>query len=56
MSRRFGVLMIAFLFPATPAWAHKLDGECQVLPGRMVRVKSWFQGGDPPKSCGATRF
>jgi nickel transport protein len=32
------------------AEAHRLDAACKVLPQRMVRVESWFDNGETPKT------
>ena len=32
-----------------PARAHRLKAACQFLPGRMVRVETWFDNGDTPR-------
>jgi hypothetical protein len=43
-------ILLALLI-ATPLWAHKLEAECRVLPGRRVRVESWFETGDSPRGA-----
>jgi hypothetical protein len=45
----FGVL--AVLVTAGSAAAHRLDAEYRVLPGKLVRVESWFETGDSPKGA-----
>jgi hypothetical protein len=43
--------LLTFLLLAAPAAAraHRLEAECRVLPGKMVRVESWYDGtGDAP--------
>jgi len=32
------------------AHAHRLEAACRFLPGRMVRVETWFDRGDPPRT------
>jgi nickel transport protein len=34
---------------AGEARAHRLKAACRVLPGRVVRVESWFDNGETPK-------
>jgi hypothetical protein len=38
------------LIAAVEARAHRLDAACRFLPRRMVRVESWFDNGDIPKT------
>jgi nickel transport protein len=42
--------LFALLLPPGEARAHRLDAACRFLPGRMVRVESWFDNGQTPKS------
>jgi nickel transport protein len=42
--------LLALLIPPGEARAHRLDAACRFLPGRMVRVESWFDNGQTPKS------
>lgn len=54
MHRRFVALtlgVLAALVTAGNAAAHRLDAEYRVLPGKMVRVESWFETGDSPKGA-----
>jgi hypothetical protein len=38
------------LAAAGEARAHRLDAACRFLPRRMVRVETWFDNGDIPKT------
>jgi hypothetical protein len=49
MRRRILALMLA-LATAGEARAHRLDAACRFLPQRMVRVETWFDNGDIPKT------
>lgn len=47
--------VVALTALATPAQAHRLDADCKILPGRQIRIESWFDiGGDPPKGAEVT--
>jgi nickel transport protein len=53
MRGRFLVLtltLIAVLGPVGEVRAHRLKAACQFFPRRMVRVESWFDNGDTPKT------
>jgi hypothetical protein len=53
MRGRFLALTLAVtavLASAARAEAHRLDAASRVLPGRMVRIETWFDNGDLPKS------
>jgi nickel transport protein len=50
MRGRILALTLAVGWFADPVWAHNLSAECRFLPGRMVRVESWFSNGDVPKT------
>jgi hypothetical protein len=53
MRGRFLALTLALLTPlgfAGAARAHRLDAACQFLPRRMVRVETWFDNGEVPKT------
>jgi hypothetical protein len=49
MRGRILALTLALL-AAGEARAHRLDAACRILPRRMVRVESWFDNGDLPKT------
>jgi nickel transport protein len=52
MRRRFLALTLALavlLGGTSAAQAHRLKAACRFLPGRMVRVESWFDNGETPK-------
>jgi hypothetical protein len=49
------ILALTLIFSAAlglagEARAHRLDAACRLLPRRMVRVESWFDNGDIPKT------
>jgi hypothetical protein len=53
MRGRFLVLtlaLIAALGPVGAARAHRLKAKCLFFPRRMVRVESWFDNGQTPKT------
>jgi hypothetical protein len=53
MRRRILTLTLALsaaLGLAGEARAHRLDASCRFLPRRMVRIESWFDNGDIPKT------
>lgn len=53
MRGRFVALTLALFAVvglAGQARAHRLDAACRFLPRRMVRVESWFDNGDVPKT------
>jgi cobalt/nickel transport system permease protein len=41
----------ALLLAPGTAFAHRLEAECKVLPGKKVEVESWFETGDAPKKA-----
>jgi cobalt/nickel transport system permease protein len=43
--------VLGTLLFARPALAHRLEGECRVLPGGKVQVESWFETGDTPRKA-----
>ncbi len=51
MRGRVVTLIVALLAGAGTARAHNLNGEYRVLPGKTVRVESWFETGEAPKSA-----
>jgi cobalt/nickel transport system permease protein len=38
--------VLGVLWAAGPAHAHRLEADCQVLPGGQVQIESWFDPGD----------
>jgi nickel transport protein len=53
MRGRFLVLTLTLtvaLCPVGDVRAHRLKAACQFFPRRMVRVESWFDNGDTPKT------
>jgi hypothetical protein len=53
MRRRFAALtltLVMALWPVGATRAHRLDATWQPLPKRMVRVETWFDNGDVPKT------
>jgi nickel transport protein len=53
MRGRFLVLtlaLLAALAPVSEARAHRLKAACRFFPRRMVRVESWFDNGQTPKT------
>jgi cobalt/nickel transport system permease protein len=38
--------VLGVLWAAGPAHAHRLEADCQVLPGGRVQIESWFDPGD----------
>jgi hypothetical protein len=44
-------LALLLTLAASAARAHRLNAEFRVLPGKQVRVESWFETGDSPKGA-----
>lgn len=45
------VVLLAVLFTAGNAHAHRLDAQVFLLPNRMIQVESWFSNGDAAKDA-----
>lgn len=54
LARILTLIIIAAL--TAPAQAHRLDAQAFLLPGKRVRVESWFSSGDPAHGATARVF